>query len=70
MMRIWNKAGNSSEERERFDLEVCCAGNNVLLIQCDVRVVLFVDVEVLHKTLPEEVVECEETFLELLKEME
>ena len=67
MMRIWNKAGDSSEERERFDLEMCCAGNNVLLIQCDVRVVLFVDVEVLHKTLPEEVVECQLALFELLK---
>lgn len=51
-MGVRDEAGDSAKEGERFYLEVRGRRHNIRLIESDVGVILFVDVEVFNETLP------------------
>lgn len=66
MMRVGNEAGDSSKQGERLDFQVRGRGDDIGFVQSDVRIVLFVDVEVFDKTLPQKIVESEVACFQLL----
>jgi hypothetical protein len=66
MVWIRNKSGYSTEQCEWFNLQMGGGRNNIGFVECDIRVIFFIDVEILNQALPEEVIECDSAFLEKL----
>ena len=56
-MGVGDESGDRAEDGEGFNFEVRCRGHDHALVQGYVRVILFVDIQVLDKTLSEEVIE-------------
>jgi hypothetical protein len=46
---------------------MCGSKDDIRFVKRNVGVIFFIHVQVLNQTLPEEVVECDRTFLEKLK---
>ena len=55
MVGIGDQASHDSKDGERIDLHVCRVPQDTLLIQCNVGIVLLVDIEVFDQALSEEV---------------
>jgi hypothetical protein len=64
---VRDQTGDGPEEGKRFDFEVSRFGEKFVLVKRDVRVVLFVDVEVFEETSVKEVVELHLFRTETLK---
>lgn len=58
-MRIRDQTGYRTQQSERFDFEMSRIENDFSLLQGNVRIVLFVDVEVLDQSLMQECVKRE-----------
>lgn len=67
MMRVGYQAGDGPQDSEWFYFEVRRTGNDVSFVEGNISVVFFIDVEVLYKALPKEVIERGTAFLEVLK---
>jgi len=52
MMWVWDEACDCTEQSEGFDFQMGCCRNDITLIERDVSVVFFVDVEVLDQAFP------------------
>lgn len=67
MVRIRDETGDSSKDSERFDLEMCCRRRDETFVEGDVRVILLVNIQILDKTLTQEVVESDLLLLQHLE---
>jgi hypothetical protein len=66
MMRVWDEPRHSTENGEGFDFKVCSGLHDVGLIQGDVRVILFVYVEIFNQSSAEKVIKRSRTLFEVL----
>ena len=66
VMGIRYKTGDSAQDSKWLDLQMggCC--DYVGFIECDVRIVLFVHIEVFHETISEEVIKRRTALLKFL----
>jgi hypothetical protein len=55
MMWVWNKTSYGSKNSERLDFKMSAFWNDVWFVGSDVGVTLLVDIQVLHKTLLQEI---------------
>ncbi|KAH3680669.1 hypothetical protein WICPIJ_008181 [Wickerhamomyces pijperi] len=65
VMWVWNQTGNGTEHCEWFDFQMGDVDGQVGFVKSDETIVLFVDIQVLDKTLLQEVVELQLTLLQL-----
>jgi hypothetical protein len=56
MVGIWDKTGNSAQDSKWLDLQVGGRSDDIRLIKCDVRIVLFVHIQVFYETISKEVI--------------
>ena len=56
-MRVWDETSDSTQNRERFDFKMCCCFVDLLFVEGDFGVVLFVDIDVFDESSVEKVVE-------------
>ena len=56
MVGIWYKTGNSAQDSKWLDLQVGGRSDDIRLIKCDVRIVLFVHIQVFYETISKEVI--------------
>jgi hypothetical protein len=51
------KTGDSTQDSKWFNLQMGGRRDDIRFIECDVRIVLFVHIEVFYETISEEVIE-------------
>jgi hypothetical protein len=66
MVRIGNETGHRSEDGERFNFEVCSGRDDHILVEGNVRVVFFVDIEIFHQAFLEEIFKVDDFLFEKL----
>lgn len=68
VVRVRDQASHGPKNREGFDLEMGCMLINVFLVDSDIRVVLFVDVQVLDDSSRKSIIEVHCPFTKALEE--
>lgn len=69
MVGIGNETSDGAENCKRLDLQVGRGRHDVRLVQRDVRVILFVDVQVFDEALLQEVIKSKFARLQLLQKI-
>ena len=66
-MRVRDEASDSAEDGKWLDFEVRSSGDNAGLIECNVGVVFFVNVEIFDEALSQKIIKSGTPFLQMLR---
>lgn len=66
-MREWNKPGNCTKNGERFNFQMCGFRHNISSVDGNVRIILFINIEVFNQALVNKIIECENALLKFIQ---